>query len=353
MSKDLMLAAVLHSPGDLRIEKQPIPKDLAPNDVLVKVKAAGICGSDLDRVMKTGTYSFPRIPGHEFSGVIAAIGSKVKNFSIGDRVLVAPIIPCFHCEYCQSGNFGQCSHYDYLGSRSDGGFSEFVKVPSRNLIILPSEISFIEGAAIEPAAVTLHGINRIKITAGDSVAILGCGAIGIFAIQFAKIMGATEIIGVDISDEKLAFGKKAGCTKVINALKDNPVDKILEATQSTGVNVCIETAGTPITQVQSIQCTKKHGRILYLGTAHKDVIIPPHVFEHIVRNEITLTGSWNSYSAPFPGSEWRSTIEYLQQKRLDIQSFITHTFPLQESPRVISEMANHEFSFNKVILTMD
>ena len=220
-----MQAAVLHAPADLRIEEVPVP-EIGPYDVLVRVRAAGICGSDLERIMVTGTYHFPTIPGHEFCGEVDTAGSAVKAYKAGDRVLVVPIIPCGTCEYCAQGYYGQCEHYDYLGSRTDGGFAEYVRVPEGNLIPLPESVSFLEGAAVEPAAVTLHGIIKADIRAGDSVAVLGCGAIGLFAIQFAKILGATRVIAVDVIPGKLESAKKAGADFCINALECDPVEEI-------------------------------------------------------------------------------------------------------------------------------
>lgn len=348
-----MKAAVLHAPGDLRIERAAVPSLADKEDhVLLKVAAAGICGSDIGRVMKTGTYRFPTIPGHEFCGEIAGVGSNVVNWKPGDRAVAAPILPCGRCSSCQEGNYGQCDHYNYLGSRTDGGFAEYVAVPERNLIRLPDEISYLEGAAIEPAAVTLHGIMRLRFSPGDTAVVLGCGAIGLFAVQMAKIMGAAHVIAVDIGEEKLELARKAGADTKINGIKTKAVPEILKFTGGKGADIVIETAGTSITQVQSIEACKKHGQVLYLGTAHNDVVIPPHVFEHIVRNEVTITGSWNSYSAPFPGREWNAVIQFLQEQRLDIKSFITHQYPLEEAPEVIRRMWSRSFTFNKIVLTL-
>lgn len=350
---EMMMGAVLHAPGDLRIEqvaKPVIGKD--SDEVLVKVEAAGICGSDLDRVMVTGTYHFPTIPGHEFCGVVEEVGDQVNAFRPGSRVLVSPILPCGHCSSCQEGNYGQCDHYNYLGSRTDGGFAQYVKVPEKNLIHLPDEISFIEGAAAEPAAVTLHGIMRLNFRPGDCAVVLGCGTIGLFAIQFAKIMGAASVIAVDIDDQKLELARKAGARYTINGTSSSVIDEVKKYTFDKGADIVIETAGTSRTQVQSIEICKKHGQVLYLGTAHRDVVIPPEVFEYIVRNEVTITGSWNSYSAPFPGREWQAVLEFIQEGRLDLKSFITHEYPLQCAPKVIKEMKDRKFMFNKVVLVM-
>jgi L-iditol 2-dehydrogenase len=348
-----MKAAVLHAPGDLRVENAPVPSELHKKEVLVKVKAAGICGSDLDRVMKTGTYSFPTIPGHEFSGVIEKTGDEVKVFKKGDRVAVAPIIPCFSCESCQQGHYGQCISYNYLGSRTDGGFAQYVKAPEMNLIRMPAEVSYKEGAAIEPAAVTLHGMRRVGVETGDTVAVLGCGTLGLFALQFAKIMGATRTIAVDIVGEKLKLAQKLGADELIYALDSDPVAEIKKMTEDRGPHVAIETAGVSITQEQCLRIAAKHGRILYLGTAHKDVVIPSGSFEHIVRNELTIKGAWNSYSAPFPGPEWHASVDYIKKGVLKIEPLITHTFELEDAPSVFRDLTEGRYFSNKVMFELN
>lgn len=348
-----MEAAVLHAPADLRIEQVPVPENVGEKEVLIKVRAAGICGSDLDRVMKTGTYRFPTIPGHEFCGEIAEAGSGVKDFAIGDRVAVAPMLPCYACEFCQKGNYGQCDSYNFLGSRTDGGFAQYVKAPAGNLIKMPEGVSYVQGAAIEPAAVTLHGMKKIGINVGDSVAVLGCGAIGLFAIQFAKLLGATRVIAVDIAPDKLELAKQVGAHECVNALNNDAVKSIKELTDGKGVNVAVETAGVSLTQEQCIRAAKKQGRVLYLGTAHRDVVIPPKTFECVVRNEITIAGAWNSYSAPFPGVEWHATLDFIKAGSLLIEPLITHTVKLKEAPQIFRDLAERKYPFNKVVFVMD
>ncbi len=347
-----MKAAVLHAPGELVVEAVDMPALDAQNDVLVKVRGVGICGSDLDRVMVTGTYSFPTIPGHEFCGEVYSVGPGVKELSPGERVVVAPILSCAKCDSCATGNYGQCDHYDYIGSRRDGAMAEYVAVPSTNILRMPDSVSFSEGAAVEPAAVTLHGMRLIGIEPGDSVVVTGCGTIGLFAIQFARIMGATKIIAIDIDDEKLAFARSIGATDCINSRNEDAEQSVLRLTDGKGAAVSIETAGTAITQEQCFRLCKKNGRVLLLGTAHKDVTLPPATFERIVRYELMVKGSWNSYSAPFPGVEWTAVLDYARTGLLDIASMITHHISLQDTPETIRRMKMHEFAFNKVVINL-
>lgn len=348
-----MNAAVLYAPGDLRFEKVNKPGVENINDVLVKIKAVGICGSDLDRVLHRGTYSFPTIPGHEFSGTIEAVGRNVRDLRPGDSVVVAPMLPCMACDACTDGHFGQCENYDFIGSRRDGAFAEYVVAPRSNVLKTPENVSMEEGALVEPAAVTLHGMMNVGINPGETVVVLGCGPIGQMAVQFAKIMGATKVIAVDIQQQKIEEANDLGADIGINALETDPVALIKELTGGKGADVCIETAGSNITQEQSLRATKDLGRVLYLGTAHKDVVLPPLTFERIVRGEIQIFGSWNSYSAPFPGTEWRATLDYINAGKLEVTKLITHRFRLSEAPEVFRKLNNRELDFNKILFIND
>jgi L-iditol 2-dehydrogenase len=353
MSANLMEAAVLYAPQDLRVEKYQVPTGLGPDEALVKVRMAGICGSDLDRVMKTGTYSFPTIPGHEFAGTIVEMGPRVSRFAIGDRVVVAPLLPCWECEYCLRGNYGQCNAYNYLGSRTNGGFAQYVKVPARNLVPMPQEVDFMAGATVEPAAVMLHGLKKAGVGPGDVVTILGCGPVGLFAVQLTKIMGAGCVIAVDVQDRKLELATVGGADYTVNAAKQDPVVAIKKITNGQGVNLAVETAGTLVTQEQCLRLSQKTGRVLYIGTAHEEVVLPRKTFELIIRNEITIYGSWNSYSAPFPGSEWSVILEYMKSGRLKIRPIVSHVLELKKAPEVFKDLVARKSFYSKIVFAIN
>lgn len=346
-----MKAAVLHAPGDLRIEQVPVPTDLGEREVLVRVLYCGICGSDLDRILKTGTYRFPTIPGHEFCGEVVAVPAG-SGYKPGDRVVVAPILPCYTCDSCQQGNYGQCDSYSYLGSRTDGGFAEYVRAPLENLIPYPQDLDMAHGALVEPAAVTLHGVLRAGIRAGDTVAVLGCGPIGLFAVRFAALLGATRIIATDLEQGKLEKAKTLGATHLVNSGEGDSAAAIADLTGGSGVDVVLETAGVTSTQIQSVEICRNQGKVVYLGTAHRDVPFPAAVFERIVRREINLTGSWNSFSAPFPGREWRAVIDYIAGGDLPMQEFISHTIALSELGAMLEKMASRSLPYNKVVVEL-
>ncbi len=190
---------------------------------------------------------------------------------------------------------------------------------------------------------------RVGINVGDTVAVLGCGTIGLFAIQFAKIMGATRIIATDVAPDKLELAQRLGADIVLNSMEVDAVQEIKRLTGGKGVNAAIETAGVVQTQEQCLRIAKKKGRVLYLGTAHRDVVLPPKSFECIVRNELSLVGSWNSYSAPFPGVEWQATIDYLKSGALQLQPMITHIHDLSEAPKVFVDLVDRKYAFTKVL----
>jgi L-iditol 2-dehydrogenase len=347
-----MNAAVLKSPGEFVVEKIRIP-EFSDNEVLVKVMAAGVCGSDLDRIMHTGMYHMPAVPGHEFCGRIFSTGRSVRGFKPGDKVAVAPLMPCYACDNCKQGFYGQCDHYDYIGSRRDGAFAEYVAVPEANLIPMPKNVGYLEGAAIEPAAVTLHGMQKARIDPGDLVAVLGCGALGLFAVQFAKLMGAGTVVAADVAESKFLPAKKAGADVTVDAKKGDTVRQMEVLFGNKMPDVVVEAAGSSITQEQSIRLAKKQGRILFLGSSHRDVVFPPASFEKVIRNELTMYGSWNSYSAPFPGREWSAVLRYLSDGRFNIRDFITHKITLDELPAIIKKMYDREFEYNKVVVTFE
>lgn len=317
-----MKAAVLYGLRDIRCETVSVP-DIGREDVLVKVKYAGICGSDIPRAMVSGAPRYPLILGHEFCGEIAAVGEAVGGYRPGDRVAVAPLIPCGSCEHCREGHYGLCEHYNIIGTGSDGAFAEYTKVPFRHLLRLPDQLDYATAAGIEPATIGYHGVARGGIQAGDTVAVLGCGPIGQLTLQWAKLFGAATVIAVDSFPEKLELAKSLGADILINSRECDPVQRIRELTGG-GAQVVLETAGSKITQEQAVLVARKQGRVVFLGISHSDLPLQEKTIEAILRGEISLQGSWNSYSAPYPGKAWTATLEFMSQGKLQFAPMISH-----------------------------
>jgi L-iditol 2-dehydrogenase len=348
--KGTMRAAVLHAPGDLRYEERAIPR-IGEDDVLLRIRAAGNCGSDLHRIMVEGTYHFPCIPGHEFSGEIAELGARVKGLSVGDRVTAAPLIPCMRCEWCLQGQYNLCEDYDYVGSRSDGAFAQYMRIPAANVVNLPDNVDFEDGAMTDPAAVALHALRRAEgIGTGETAAVLGAGPIGMLACQWTRIMGARTVLASDIVDEKLETLGELGVDVVINAAKENVVERIMEETGGRGADLLIETAGSVETHHQSLLAARKRGRIIHIGRAYTDVLLPDGIFTQIFRRELNVYGAVNSNFSPHD-HEWRTTVQYMSAGRLKLKPLISHRMHLEEIGGAFRRMHDREMVYNKIIFT--
>lgn len=344
-----MKAAVLYAPGDLRVEEVPVP-EIGADDVLVEVMAAGICGSDIGRVMVTGTYNFPTIPGHEFAGRVEKVGASVSHLKVGDRVAVAPLMPCRKCQWCEAGKFHLCDDYDFMGSRSDGAFAQYLCAPATNVLKVPDNVPYEVAATIEPAAIILHGIHKLDIKLGDAVAVVGCGALGYFALQFAKLSGARPLIAIDIDDDKLDLARQVGADLCLNPVRDDVVARVREATAGRGVAVSLECAGSAPGRNLSIMAAAKQGTVMLYGTAYGDVTFAEKAFARIVREELQVVGSWNSYSLPFPGKEWFDIIGLLADGRLVVEPLITHRATLEEAPSIFKALKEQSFGrYHKIL----
>jgi L-iditol 2-dehydrogenase len=325
----VMKAAVLHGKNDIRVEEIPIP-ELKSDEVLVKVKATGICGSDLPRVLGDEAHFYPIVLGHEFSGVVEKIGENVTKIKVGDRVAGAPLVPCHQCDECRQGYFAQCKNYAFIGSRIYGSWAEYVKLPEINVVIIEDQVTFEEAALFEPSTVALHALRHIGYQGGEDVAILGGGNIGLLVLQWAKILGARSVTVFDIDNDKLALAKKLGADHIINTLDPNFKAESMSITRGKGFGVVMETAGTQVTMNLSFEMAGNKAKVCFIGTPTKDVHFNFKLFELMNRKEFTLTGSWMSYSAPYPGKEWGITADFLAKQLLDFKGLIFKKFPLAQ-----------------------
>lgn len=325
-----MKAGVVHAREDLRYEdiEKPTPKE---GEVLVKVKYTGICGSDVPRVNGDACHFFPNVLGHEFSGVIEEVGEGVTSLKPGDRVAGVPLVPCMECEDCLKGNYSLCKHYSFIGSREFGSFAEYVVVPEKNAVPFAEDVSFEQGALFEPATVALHGLLRTPYQGGGNVAILGGGTIGMFVMQWAKIFGAKQTVVFDIADERLELAKDLGATHGINTLDKDFMDQAMALTDGRGFDYVFETAGNTITMKMAFELAANKANLCFVGTPTKEITFSVDEWENMNRKEFNLTGSWMSYSAPFPGKEWDLTAHYFGTGDLKYDpSFIFKKVPLSE-----------------------
>ena len=345
-----MYAGVLKEKGNIEFCKVTCPS-YDENEVVVRVKCAGICGSDVPRVKVYGTYSLPMIPGHEISGIVEAKGKKVNGIKIGDRVSVYPLIPCKSCDNCKAGNYNLCDNYGYIGSRCDGGFAELVKCPKENIIRLPDNVSFEEGALIEPISVALHAIKKSAFKPDDTAVILGLGPIGLFTAQWLRILGASLIIGIDRNKEKINAGKKNGFDFCIDSGTDF-TKQVLEITNNKGANVIFECSGSKNLQEESIALAKKDGTVVFIGNPKEDITIKKNYISSILRNELRIIGSWNSNLSGSSVSEWDLSLQHLKDKKISVGSVITHRFELSKIADVFDELYKKKFVHGKVVFVM-
>ncbi|SEQ28909.1 L-iditol 2-dehydrogenase [Faunimonas pinastri] len=336
-----MRAAVLHAPGDIRLEDVPVPQPKA-DEVLLRVNAVGVCGSDLPRMLIKGAHRMPLICGHEFSGEIVDLGAGVRGFDKGELVAVPPLIACNECDQCLRGQYSRCRKYDYFGSRRDGAYAEYVAVPLSNLLKTPAGIDPRAVAMTDPASIALHAIWKAGgFTIGRRGGVIGCGPIGLFAIQYMKLMGASEVVAVDVSEEKLEMAREAGATHT--ALSSATVDPDLLC------DVVVEAAGHPSSINRAVRMAGPGGHISFIGIPVGDVTLENATFQHFLRQEVSLHGSWNSFGAPFPGDQWTVSLEKLGSGDLKWEFMITHELDLAELPGMFDRFKQGGFFFSKVM----
>ena len=303
-----------------------------PGYVKIKVKASGICGSDVPRVLHNGVHFYPIVLGHEFSGDVVEIGEGVTKVKVGDRVSGAPLRPCMKCDDCQNGNFSLCKHYSFIGSREQGSNADYVVIPEQNTVPFDPSISYEQGAMFEPSTVALHGILQNDYQGGRAVAVLGCGTIGIFTMQWAKIFGSKKVVVFDISEKRLELAKRMGADEVINTTDPDFMKKAMDLTQGKGYEYVFESAGQAPTMYMAFELAANKAHVCFIGTPHVDLSFTPAMWENMNRKEFKLTGSWMSYSSPFPGKEWELTAHYFATGQLKFDpEFIYRKMPMEKA----------------------
>ena len=324
-----MKAAVLYGKEDLRFEDVPMPQT-GRGEVLVQVRATGICGSDIPRVLGEGAHHYPVILGHEFCGTVAETGEGVTRVKPGDRVAGVPLLPCMICEDCLRGDYALCRHYSFIGSRVQGGFAEYVCLPEKNVVKFDDSIPFTQGAFFEPASVAFHGLMRVDYQGGGDVAVLGAGTIGIFTLQWARIFGARRVAVFDIDPDRLKLAEKYGADFTVNSLEEGFQEKVQQITGGKGFQYVYETAGAEAAMKSVFEIAGSKARVCLVGTPVREITCTPRLLENIHRKEFLLTGSWMSYSAPFPGREWHLTAHYFNTGQLKFdESLIYLKLPLE------------------------
>ncbi|MDO4518712.1 MAG: galactitol-1-phosphate 5-dehydrogenase [Eubacteriales bacterium] len=345
-----MKAAVVVANEDVRYMDVEEPQ-VKPGHVKIKVKASGICGSDIPRVLHNGVHFYPIVLGHEFSGDVVEIGEGVTKVKVGDTVSGAPLVPCMKCEDCQKGNYSLCKHYSFIGSRQQGSNADYVVIPENNAVPYDPSIPYDVAAMFEPSTVAIHGLLQNEYEGGKYVAILGGGTIGIFTMQWAKIFGSKKVVVFDISDERLELAKRLGADEVVNTLKEGFMDEAMAITGGKGYEYVYETAGQVPTMHMAFKLAANKAHVCFIGTPHVDMTFTPALWENMNRKEFKLTGSWMSYSAPFPGKEWDLTAHYFATGQLKFdKSMIFKKIPMSEAQEAFQMFKTPGLVQGKILL---
>lgn len=347
-----MQACVLHAVGDLRCETAADPKP-RPGEVLVRVAACGVCGSDIPRVFKTGTYTFPLIPGHEFSGTVVAAGDGVNESLIGTRAAIFPLIPCNNCKMCEQKKFAQCTNYDYLGSRSNGAFAEYVCAPEWNVLSIPDELTLEEAALTEPAAVALHALRQGEIQGSEEVCIVGAGPIGLLVAMWATALNAGIVILADIDERKLDFAREILPDAILLDPRELSVSEAVKSITGHGAELVVDATGSAPGVAQCLHAAKPFGRVVLLGNPEGDMTLQKDAYWAILRKELRLAGSWNSSYDPSRRDDWRTVIEFMANGNLNVKPLITHRVGLPGLLHAMETMRDRAEFSNKILFVND
>lgn len=333
-----MKAYVLYAVNDFRYEDVRFP-DCPSGWAIVKVRAAGICSSDIARVFTKGTYHFPTIPGHEFAGEVYCVADEEYFSLVGKKVGVFPLIPCRECPQCQNKHYEMCEHYDYVGSRRDGGFAEYVAVPVWNLVELPDSIPFTSAAMLEPLSVALHAVKVGGVKKGDRVAIIGTGMIGISAGQWAYKKGASDVTVLGRNENKRAIVEKCGLNyEVCTKLEDlKQYDFVLEA------------VGSPQAIEMAISATVPGGTVLLMGNPSGDIQLKQEIYWRILRKQLTLKGTWNSKYDGINPSDWTDAVKAIVDCEINVEALISHCYPQEKLKDGLKLIFEHKDPYCKVM----
>jgi propanol-preferring alcohol dehydrogenase len=305
----------------LRLESLPVPQ-IGPDDVLVRVHAAGICHSDAHYRAGVSTVSpLPMTLGHEIAGVAEEVGANVKHIVEGARVCVHYMATCGQCGACFSGHEQFCSTGQMIGKHLDGGYAEFVRIPARSLFVLPEEIPFIQGAIMMcSSATSLHALRKARLQGGESVAVFGFGGLGFSAVQLARALGAGDVFAVDVNPTKLRMAAQLGAIP-IDASQGDPVEQIREATKGRGADVALELIGKPETMDAAVRCLARLGRAALVGLTRQSFAVAP--YENVINKEVEIIGVSDHLSSEIP-----LLLELARWGRLQIPDAVTRVIPL-------------------------
>ena len=324
----------------LREVEPPAP---GPDDVVVAVRAAGVCGSDVHGFTgSTGRRTPGIVMGHEFAGTIASTGTAVQGYAPGDRVVVQPLTTCGACEMCLAGRPNVCRNRTLIGMHTHGAYAEAVRVPQRQLYRLPEGLSWEQGSLVEPLSVALHAANLTPLSLMDTVVIVGAGTIGLLALLAARLKGAGTIIVTDRIAHRLDLARQLGADIVVNAAERDPVAVVQDATNGAGAHAAIEAVGISATVQQALAVTRIGGHVTWIGNSAPEVTLN---MQQVVTREITIRGTYGF------NQEFAQAIDALHSGRIDATPLIERVAPLEDGPQIVHDLAKGTLDLAKVVLT--
>ena len=339
-------ALVLEEYKSLRVQEFPEPA-VGPNDVRIRVRACGVCGSDIHGYDgSSGRRIPPLVMGHEAAGEIEALGAEVTDLEIGDRVTFDSTVSCGQCFFCRRGQINLCDNRRVLGVscgdyRQHGAFAELVSVPRRIVYKLPDDLPYESAAMIEAVSVAVHAVNRTPVTLGDYAVVVGSGMIGLLVIQAARLAGCANIVAVDLDPKRLELALSLGATAVVQADKEDPIAAVKAATDGRGADLAFEVVGATRTIDTAIESVRKGGSVTMVGNLAPNVEMP---LQSIVTRELSLYGSCAS------SGEYPACIELLRSGAIQVQPLITATASLEEGVDWFQRLYAGEPGAMKVIL---
>jgi L-iditol 2-dehydrogenase len=340
--KALLLTEYMH----LELTDVAVPT-IGPQDVLIRVRSCGICGSDVHGIDgSTGRRIPPVVMGHEAAGVIAEVGAAVSDWRPGDRVTFDSTISCGECAYCRSGDINLCDNRQVLGVscgdyRRHGAFAEFVAVPARILYRLPESLSFDHAAMIEAVSVAVHAVNLTPLSPGDTAVVVGCGMIGQLTIQAAKAAGFARVIGVDVDDARLQVARAAGADQVLNSRTSDVPAEVRAVTNGRGADAVLEAVGMTAPIQTAISSVRKGGTVTLIGNFSGQIDLP---LQQVVTRQIRLQGSCAS------AGEYPKCIELMASGKIRVDNLISAYTPLEDAASWFDRLYRHEPNLMKVIV---
>jgi 2-desacetyl-2-hydroxyethyl bacteriochlorophyllide A dehydrogenase len=343
-----MKAAIIKGPHKIEVEDRPVPVP-GPGEVLVKIGSVGICGSDVHGFL--GLSGKRRLPGlimgHEASGEIAEIGPGIQDWKKGDRVSIDPQQACGTCLQCRRGWANLCDNMAAIGSSmrnfKNGAMCEYMILIEKQLYKIPDNMSYNEGAMLDPVSNALHVLIRAQMEIGDTIAIIGTGVIGLLMVQIAKLIGAGKIIAIDASEWRLNMAKDFGADVLIDSRNSNTVDAIMAETNGRGADIVVEAVGLPITYQNAINSVKKRGKVLALGFRDPEIPIP---IQPLLFREITIIGN-GGFVFEIP-----TFINLVSTGKISVKPMITHEFPLQDVQQAFELLADASGSGSRALKVM-